>query len=228
MDKNKVIEKIKKCLALSKSANEHEAAQALKQAQALMNKYQINEDVVALSEISEVGVICTQSSSLPRWQVTLVQTCSAAFGVGSLLGVGLAKDLDVKRVVKFYGLGAKPALAAYAYEVLLRKVKKEREQYIKHELKRVSSPRQKTARADAFCEGWVWSVSKAVQVFAVGDEEADLIKKYEERKRDLKAVTPRLPGKGALQADAWAGAQIGKDVQLHHAMNSEKFKQIGE
>ena len=30
MDKNKAIEKIKKCLALGKSANEHEAAQALK------------------------------------------------------------------------------------------------------------------------------------------------------------------------------------------------------
>ena len=38
MDKQAVLEKIKQCLALSKSANEHEAAQAMKQAQALMKK----------------------------------------------------------------------------------------------------------------------------------------------------------------------------------------------
>jgi hypothetical protein len=34
MDKKTALAKIKKCLALAKSANEHEAAQALKQAQA--------------------------------------------------------------------------------------------------------------------------------------------------------------------------------------------------
>ena len=42
MNKQKALEKIKKCLALSKSANEHEAAQALKQAQALMRLHQID------------------------------------------------------------------------------------------------------------------------------------------------------------------------------------------
>ena len=35
MDKQKVLEKIKKCLALGESANEHEAAQAIRQAQIL-------------------------------------------------------------------------------------------------------------------------------------------------------------------------------------------------
>ncbi|MFC0020178.1 DUF2786 domain-containing protein [Neisseria gonorrhoeae] len=41
MDKEKVLDKIKKCLALGRSANEHEAAQALRQAQALMEKYKV-------------------------------------------------------------------------------------------------------------------------------------------------------------------------------------------
>lgn len=53
MDKEKVLDKIKKCLALGKSANEHEAAQALKQAQALMPKYEISDADVALSDIGE-------------------------------------------------------------------------------------------------------------------------------------------------------------------------------
>ena len=53
MDKQAILEKIKKCLALSKSANEHEAAQAMKQAQALMKKYEVDAVDVALSEVSE-------------------------------------------------------------------------------------------------------------------------------------------------------------------------------
>ena len=52
MDKEKVLDKIKKCLALGQSANEHEAAQALKQAQALMEKYEVNAVDIALSRVS--------------------------------------------------------------------------------------------------------------------------------------------------------------------------------
>ena len=53
MDKEKILDKIKKCLALGQSENEHEAAQALKQAQALMEKYEVNAVDIALSEVSE-------------------------------------------------------------------------------------------------------------------------------------------------------------------------------
>lgn len=49
MNKSQAIEKIKKCLRLSKSANEHEAAQALKQAQILMQKFGITDIDVHLS-----------------------------------------------------------------------------------------------------------------------------------------------------------------------------------
>lgn len=55
MDKAKVLEKIKKCLALSQSANENEAAQALKQAQALMRQYSIIDIEVELSAVTETG-----------------------------------------------------------------------------------------------------------------------------------------------------------------------------
>ena len=63
MDKQKVLEKIKKCLALGESANEHEAAQAIRQAQILMKKYGISENDVELSGISEKGVGC--AATLP-------------------------------------------------------------------------------------------------------------------------------------------------------------------
>ena len=57
MNKKTVIEKIKKCLALNKSANQHEAAAALRQAMALMEKYEIDTNDPDLLGITEVSIL---------------------------------------------------------------------------------------------------------------------------------------------------------------------------
>ena len=53
---DRIIDKVKKCIALSKSDNPHEAAAALRQAQALMRKHGIDEAGIAASEISAADV----------------------------------------------------------------------------------------------------------------------------------------------------------------------------
>ena len=146
MDKQKVLEKIKKCLALGESANEHEAAQAIRQAQILMKKYGISENDVELSGISEKGVGC--AATLPTWHQVLISQCAKAFGAECY-----ARSEWGLREARFFGTGIKPELAAYAYEVLLRQLKKERREYIKTALKAVRLPKNKTARADQFCTG---------------------------------------------------------------------------
>ena len=55
MDKKTALAKIKKCLARAKSANEHEAAQALKQAQALMREFEVTEQDVEWSQVNEAS-----------------------------------------------------------------------------------------------------------------------------------------------------------------------------
>lgn len=52
-DKEKVLEKLKKLLALSKSDNPHEASLALQRVQKLMQAYGITRDDIALSDIDE-------------------------------------------------------------------------------------------------------------------------------------------------------------------------------
>ena len=78
MDKSSALEKIKKCLALSRSANEHEAAQALKHAQALMAKYGLTGWDVELAEVSEQYGKAPKSA--PSWHWRLVHLCGSAFG----------------------------------------------------------------------------------------------------------------------------------------------------
>lgn len=66
MNKKDAIEKIKKCLALSKSANQHEAATALRQAQSLMEKYNIDADDAELLGIVDAEILGSGSQKPPE------------------------------------------------------------------------------------------------------------------------------------------------------------------
>lgn len=223
MDKEKVLDKIKKCLALGESANEHEAAQAIRQAQILMKKYGISEIDIELSAVTEKGVAC--ASSLPTWHQVLIAQCAKAFGVECYQQTqwGLAE-------ARFFGIGIKPELAAYAYEVLLRQLKKERREYIKTELKAVRLPRNKTARADQFCTGWVYAIVKKVEEFAAEPAEKEVLAHYKQqmgdmgqaKKRDVRGGT-----KASQVLDLAAGVRKGREAQLYHAMGGgEERKQL--
>lgn len=224
MDKQKVLEKIKKCLALGESANEHEAAQAIRQAQILMKKYGISEMDVELSAVTEKGVAC--ASTLPTWHQVLISQCAKAFGVECYLnrefGLGEAR---------FFGIGIKPELAAYAYEVLLRQLKKERREYIKNELKAVRLPRNKTARADQFCTGWVYAIVKKVQEFAAEPAEKEVLAHYKQQMGEMgqaKKRDVRGGSKASREQDLAAGVRKGREAQLYHAMDGgEERKQLG-
>uniref|UniRef100_UPI003CD0D9DC DUF7168 domain-containing protein n=1 Tax=Uruburuella suis TaxID=252130 RepID=UPI003CD0D9DC len=133
--------------------------------------------------------------------------------------------------VRFFGLGVKPELAAYAYEVLLRQLKKSWREYIKTELVRVRSASNKTARADQFCMGWVYAVAQKVEEFAMPPEEKGVLERYRQqfgemgkaKTRDVKGKTSRMQ----QQQDLQAGHRQGRDAQLHQAMGADKYKQIG-
>mgnify|MGYP000184392015 CR=1 FL=1 len=197
---------------------------ALKQAQALMRQYSITDIEVELSAVTETGV--GSAASLPSWHQLLISRCAKAFGVECYLErcCGTAE-------VRFFGLGVKPELAAYAYEVLLRQLKKSRREYIKTELVRVRSASNKTARADQFCMGWVYAVAQKVEEFAMPPEEKGVLERYRQqfgemgkaKTRDVKGKTSRMQ----QQQDLQAGHRQGRDAQLHQAMGADKYKQIG-
>lgn len=223
MDKEKALDKIKKCLALSRSANEYEAAQALKHAQALMAQYGVSESDVALADVSE----CKRKApkTVPEWHWRLVHLCGRAFGCERWHATDFSGGSFV-----FCGLGDRPELAAYAYEVLLRQLKAARRQYIKTALSRVRTSRIKTARADRFCDGWVSKVKSVVQDFARTDAEKELLEHYQTNKygqfgaaktRDVKA-----PFLGFV--DYQVGRGVAAGVRLDVPLGREQQAQIGE
>jgi len=73
-ERQKVLDRIKKCLALSKSPNMHEASLALQRARELMEKYSVDDDELARSGITHeryhVGPCETAEQ---KWVVSILQ-----------------------------------------------------------------------------------------------------------------------------------------------------------
>ena len=222
MDKSSALEKIKKCLALSRSANEHEAAQALKHAQALMAKYGLTGWDVELAEVSEQYGKAPKSA--PSWHWRLVHLCGSAFGCDRWH----AADHSGGRFV-FCGINGRPELAAYAYEVLLRQLKTARREYIKTTLSRVRIVRDKTARADLFCAGWVSQVADTVQAFAQTKAETELLERYRTEKYgefSKKTKTRDVKGRTDI-SDYWAGQDAAARVRLDTPLARTEQRQLG-
>lgn len=88
-----VFEKIKKCLALSKSSNENEATIALKQAKLLMDRNNLTLSDVELSNINKKTLI-TDLKRLRFLEVKLAKMVSEVFECGFYID-GVIKQLRI-------------------------------------------------------------------------------------------------------------------------------------
>ena len=209
MKKDKVIDKIKKCLALSKSANEHEAAAALRQAQKLMQAYAVSDIDIAMADVTESLV--NVKTGRTRWRVYLVNIINPCFGVDAML---------TGNTLVFIGVNGANDLAAYAYEVVSRAILNARRQYIKNNLNKVRIRHNKIARADRFCEGFVIGVRNVIKDFS--QPKHDVIDQYITIKYKIQKTTVRGRKTNGMAAtnDFAAGKSQGRDQKLHVPLRS--------
>lgn len=170
----RAIRKIKHCLALSQSANENEAATALRQAQALMREYRLTEMDVKLSDVGEVESQFSRNDRRPAWDQQLSASVAAVFNCSSLRVREWCKTKH--RVVErasFIGVTPAQHIALYAYEALLTKLKLARKQYAAgvRSGKYRSSYSAETA-GDHFALAWVGQVyGKLLALVPRGDDD---------------------------------------------------------
>lgn len=208
-----LLARIRKCLALGKSSNEHEAAAAIAKARELMDAHGISTEDVALSEIGEERVKGNCAQRAPLWESVLCDTVCHAIGVGVLIGA------DGERI--YIGAGAAPQIAAYAFSVLFRKLKAERAEYSRTVLKRCKLAR-KRQRADVFCQAWAVACYNKIRALMPRAPIDERIGQYIQRRygANLVAVSAReasTKGRDTSQ-DYWQGRQKGREVELHNAV----------
>ncbi|MDD3575723.1 MAG: DUF2786 domain-containing protein [Halothiobacillus sp.] len=219
IDRKKLLEKIRKCLALSKSSNEHEAAAALRQAQKLMAAYNVTEHDVLASEASESGTKASAGQRPSDWETNLVHKIAAAFGCDIIFS-----SYGRKGEWRFVGVGSSPEIASYAFSVLLRQIKEARASYIKKQLRRCNTS-TKIRRADLFCTGWVLSATSTIKDFAGTEEQATAINAYLSTKYPaLNEIKPTSRNQGRELKDHEIrdyrqGLVSGRNSKIHHGVD---------
>ncbi|MBH04014.1 MAG: hypothetical protein CMP08_07805 [Xanthomonadales bacterium] len=220
MQRDKAIEKIRKCLALSASSNEHEAATALRQAQALMREFSVSESQVAAAEATESSCLSGVKSQPPQHLVVLARTCANAFACDFLIGSELRGQ-----TMTFVGTDPGPRLAQYAYTVLRRALERDRKAYVAT-LKRCQR-KTKIRRGQAFALTWVIAVAQTVQEFAGTDADRQRIAAYTSEHYPSLASMPvrqtRIHGRDDAALEA--GFRRGETQSLHRPINGQRNDQ---
>lgn len=222
-----IIERVKKCLALGRSDNANEAAAALQHAQALMQKYGIAEEDVRLSDVQSKTARIGKTLTLPRHIVTLISIIESAFGCKAV--VSAVWDPRWTRIVKFIGIDPYPEIASYTFDVLRRRLVRDRKRYISTLSKRLKRS-TKTRRADIWAEGWVTAVALKARKLAIGQDKEELVEAWLERNcGELENEEGRRHKRFDRwdRAARWRGYDDGENVDLHHGVSGRDRSLIG-
>jgi len=219
-NEERIIDKIKKCLSLAKSSNANEAAIALRQAQNLMQKHNISGLDIDAAQASQSASRSMATVRPSQWEVALAQAAAHAFGCKALFQSFFYGEFQ------FIGTGSAPELSKYAFEVLLRKLKRDRSAYIKTKLYRCKRA-NKTARADEYCFAWVCEVHSTIAEFSLNDKQKSAIAAYMEKHHPKVKNKETKARKSTASTDAkWqdrkAGYADGKNAQLNRGVNGSK------
>lgn len=219
MDRDTALSKVKKCLALSKSANPHEAAAALRQAQKLMAEHGLSDDDL---QLSDVGAASTKAGSvvITTWESSLTRMVADAFGCEVISSIErfIARGCQVKRrrQVVFIGMASAQDVAAYAYDVLLRQVLRDRRAHMAVQPK-ACKPATRVARGDAFAAAWVCGVADLVDRLAGSPRRTELLEAYLARQHPNLAaakVKDRTLSRNVKDGSYSAGFAAGRKAQL--------------
>jgi len=219
--------KIAKCLALASSDNPGEAEAAKRQADALMKKYNVTSGDVAAAQVHESHSKAGSKNRPPVYLCGLTNTIATAFGCEVVISSGSGWT---DSCVKFLGLGIKPELASYTFDVLRRQIIKDRAAY-RATLKRYKRE-NKIRMADIFCGAWVWRISQQVQEFAGTEQDKAAIAAYKEQRwgDSLKSDTRKAPElkKDSDHQAIVAGTYAARDVSIHKPVQSKRGAQLGQ
>lgn len=219
------LKKIKKCLALAGSSNEHEAAAAMRQAQALMKKHGLSESSVQLSDIGEHGVKASGKTKMHAWEAHLATAICDAFGLQSAFrhGQWMFTGSQSRAEILFFGPQTRIEVAAYCYECLTRQMRKA----LADLRKEVPLAMKDRRRAMLYTESWILAASNKVKLLASTFDDGPLINEYIKAKNvsgeaKMKPAATRTKMTETEKKIVHLGYLTGEKARLNPAMNGRE------
>lgn len=216
-DREKALDKIRKCLALGKSPNEHEAAAALRQAQKMMAAHNLTEEDVGLMEFAYETIVTDYEfgNRKPLIVVSVINVIQHALGVEAVMGADRNDRGHLMHTVRYFGPRARVALATHAHQVIYRACGTAWRKYS------AGKTFEKGARA-SFYYGWCDAVRTKVQALAMSPEEIEGTKKKKAQVYSGQLAPAKLGTKTVHNGIMNAGADAAKDFDLHRPVGTER------
>lgn len=235
----RVMRKIKHCMALSSSDNEHEAA-AMRQAKKLMDKYRLSETDVKLSDVGSAST--APKSSMAVWERELSALVASAFNCRAYVEkeFNSARWRDEKSLM-FVGVSPAQDVALYAFEALHLKLKTDRKAYVR--LLKAGGGRpgrySPETRGNHFASAWISGVANKVLALvpdvdetpdqAASNGRALAVSETKENELILAYMNQLTNGKGPGKAregrmaspnatDLIAGLVSGQKAEVNHGL----------
>ena len=222
--KDNIIKRIKKCLAIAgdSAATSNEAATALRQAQSLMRKHDLSMIDVENADFKITQQFKKMAKQQPKWKRFLFSSIARAFGIHVMQTCEL--NQTTKRYeygYSFYGINERPELAQYAFDIIMRQLRKAKKEFLIKNGYLSASKKRKIG--EDFCLGFVYALNDKIVAFSSDErtkaKEDALVKQYEEQTgiRIKKSRSSR----SIVDYDAYSfGQAAGEQVVLNHAMNN--------
>lgn len=172
MNTQKIIDKICKCLRLSESCNPNEAALALRQAHALMEKYSITEEQLIAADVAEASALAGERYNPPFWALALSELVAKVYTCRTLVSRRYGRQPEFR----FVGMGATAEIAKYTFAVLYRNLARARDNFI-HELSEASLE-ERERRGDVFAQAWLFRIARMVADFASTPSHNESVDRY--------------------------------------------------
>ncbi len=218
MDKEKIIDKICKCMRLSESCNPNEAAAAIRQARNMMKKYDISEQQVLAGGVQDISVSSGIDYKPPFWVLALSNIVAQSFGCRAFL----SRKEGQNHHFRFIGVGHSPEVSSYTFEVLYRRLKRARKDFVWS--LDVETKKEKTRRGDVFAQAWLYRINHLVSDFASTKQTKMAVDEYiqqhygETTSLHAKAKDVDNPD----YDDILSGLRAANKIDLHRPVSAQK------
>jgi len=119
MTRERIIERVRKLLALSNSSNEHEAALAAAHAQRLLSEHNLAMSELEAQEEGAGEVALQVAKTVPKWLSSLFATVANAFDCFPIV----TTTPECSRL-RFIGVGEDPAVAVCTLQYLIKELRR--------------------------------------------------------------------------------------------------------
>lgn len=153
MERNRIIERIRKLLNLSRSSNPHEAALAAEKVQRMLSEYNLTMESVLEDGKTKADTVHRKTrKDLEKWAYMLAGRTAYAFDCNYYHSLETGET-------SFVGVGADPEVCGWMYEYLYRTLLRLASEYMRGPARRLRSPKAKREARSSFLVGAVEVIS---------------------------------------------------------------------